>query len=667
MTDNQPGNVSCDPRPEGASTEATRSLMLFLYGERADTFARELLNDDAIAAAPKSENDRSAEARLPSGIITQDGHRGSAITRSLKKRWKPFRWSAGTVARTAASIACLVIAWEVSHQVYSMWAQDKGMFSWPSSRPYRDRQQTADPWPDIRLNSNHLINLAGKNDRAALMALLAESEASLPTTTQATVADRIHFMRTAMGGATRTWVSGVGDDVNPCSRTAPCKTFAGAISKTVANGEVTCLGPGGFGAVTITKSISIRCDELTSEALPAGAHTITINAGATDTITLRGLTIEGLGQEPNGIDILGAAMVMVDKLRINGFTGDGINFRPANESASLYVKDTSVTGNRYRVATTGILIRPSSDGYFGVRIDGSRVQRAAVGIRVDSSAVSAGTVSTSVYGSRLEYNTGDGLLVDARFGSASAWLDDAIVANNGGVGLRLLGPHGTLASDNSLVFQNAIGNVTSNVSAEHTSRIAVSASAESTKRSPRADFAKAVGAFIRQVDEASNSIDAAVQLLSKAADPTVERKMTDVGSIRKILFVLLTELEPNAPLAQAADRLDSWSSAQMTRLNSERSAFSAQDVEALVENYRRSRQAILGVRNMMTSYSREIVMTLEDLSKTEDRIAEYLLVGEASMATAAIKDVLPSIKSSIGRMAEVRARVLEIDRTAPSG
>src|ERR671920_1704957 len=58
--------------------------------------------------------------------------------------------------------------------------------------------------------------------------------------------------------ATRTWVSGVGDDVNPCSRTAPCKTYAGAISKTATNGEISTLDPGGFGAVTITKSITIE-------------------------------------------------------------------------------------------------------------------------------------------------------------------------------------------------------------------------------------------------------------------------------------------------------------------------------------------------------------------------------------------------------------------------
>src|SRR5438552_2281255 len=86
--------------------------------------------------------------------------------------------------------------------------------------------------------------------------------------------------------ATRTWVSGVGDDVNPCSRTAPCKTFAGAISKTAVNGEINCLDPGGFGAVTITKSITIDCHEIFASILSSGTNGINIpfdSFGAGDT------------------------------------------------------------------------------------------------------------------------------------------------------------------------------------------------------------------------------------------------------------------------------------------------------------------------------------------------------------------------------------------------
>src|ERR1019366_1861693 len=97
------------------------------------------------------------------------------------------------------------------------------------------------------------------------------------------------FSSAARAQATRTWVSGVGDDANPCSRTAPCKTFQGAISKTAAAGEINCLDPGGFGAVTITKSITIDCG-FTGGILVSGTNGITINDGSGAAIvTLRNM------------------------------------------------------------------------------------------------------------------------------------------------------------------------------------------------------------------------------------------------------------------------------------------------------------------------------------------------------------------------------------------
>src|SRR6201996_6368972 len=88
--------------------------------------------------------------------------------------------------------------------------------------------------------------------------------------------------------ATRTWVSGVGDDANPCSRTAPCKTFAGAIVKTAASGEIDCLDPGGFGAMTIL------CRTVTGGVVVSGTNGINVSAGASDKVVLDGLDIEGL-------------------------------------------------------------------------------------------------------------------------------------------------------------------------------------------------------------------------------------------------------------------------------------------------------------------------------------------------------------------------------------
>src|SRR6516165_5242434 len=91
---------------------------------------------------------------------------------------------------------------------------------------------------------------------------------------------------TANAQASRTWVSGVGDDANPCSRTAPCKTFPGAISKTAAGGEINVLDPGGFGAVTITKSISIIAESVEAGVLVSGTHAIIVSAGPNDVVVL---------------------------------------------------------------------------------------------------------------------------------------------------------------------------------------------------------------------------------------------------------------------------------------------------------------------------------------------------------------------------------------------
>src|SRR5437660_4855392 len=116
------------------------------------------------------------------------------------------------------------------------------------------------------------------------------------------------FASMAQAQATRTWVSGVGDDVNPCSRTAPCKTFAGAISKTATGGEIDCLDPGGFGAVTITKSITIDgTGTLASILASSGVNAIIVNC-ANAIINLKAISINGAGTTLglNGIKVLGA-------------------------------------------------------------------------------------------------------------------------------------------------------------------------------------------------------------------------------------------------------------------------------------------------------------------------------------------------------------------------
>src|SRR5450631_4629225 len=124
--------------------------------------------------------------------------------------------------------------------------------------------------------------------------------------------------------ASRTWVSGVGDDANPCSRTAPCKTFAGAISKTAASGEINVLDPGGFGALTITKSIQIR-SEFEAGVLVSGTNGIVVAVGATDKVLLEGLDIEGLGTGLDGIKMIGTGKLFIRKCTIRNFTMTGVN------------------------------------------------------------------------------------------------------------------------------------------------------------------------------------------------------------------------------------------------------------------------------------------------------------------------------------------------------
>ena len=160
---------------------------------------------------------------------------------------------------------------------------------------------------------------------------------------------------TASAQATRTWVSGVGDDANPCSRTAPCKTFAGAISKTAAGGEISVLDPGGFGAVTITKSISIIADGNEGSITSSQVNAIVVNAGVNDQVTIHGVKIEGAGTGLNGVKVLQAGEVYLSNMLIRGARGApgcGINVVPSNAPTRVYVHKTEIVANNTGVCVT---------------------------------------------------------------------------------------------------------------------------------------------------------------------------------------------------------------------------------------------------------------------------------------------------------------------------
>jgi hypothetical protein len=166
--------------------------------------------------------------------------------------------------------------------------------------------------------------------------------------------------------ATRTWVSGVGDDANPCSRTAPCKTFQGAINKTAGGGQISVLDPGGFGSVTITKSISIVAEGDLGSILVSSGSGITVNAGATGVVYLRNLDIAGIGASQSGINIVRAAAVHVSNTSIHGFNsaGTGISVVPSLSPVDVVVSDSRITDN-----VNGIRVRPTGGQRVNVMLD----------------------------------------------------------------------------------------------------------------------------------------------------------------------------------------------------------------------------------------------------------------------------------------------------------
>ncbi len=167
----------------------------------------------------------------------------------------------------------------------------------------------------------------------------------------------IAFGTTMMyGQASRTWVSGVGDDANPCSRTAPCKTFAGAISKTAAGGEIDALDPAGFGAVTITKAITLDGGGgQVGSVLVSGTNGIVVAAGPNDVVILRNLRINGISSGLNGVQFNSGKDLNIENCYIFGFTQNGINIAlNQNTAASVHVLNSVMKNN------SGVGIRASN-------------------------------------------------------------------------------------------------------------------------------------------------------------------------------------------------------------------------------------------------------------------------------------------------------------------
>lgn len=261
----------------------------------------------------------------------------------------------------------------------------------------------------------------------------------------------------AQAQATRTWVSGVGDDANPCSRTAPCKTFAGAISKTAANGEINCIDPGGFGAVTITKSITIDCDGTFGSILAAGTNGININ-GAGIVVKIRNISIQGAGTGLIGINFINGKSLAVENVIIMNFRSGsalGIRFAPSAVASLLFVSDTYVQNNGIAPGTGGgISIAPAVGGTAGVVLERVRLlfnNGAGIGL-----VSTSGPISFSMHDSVVAQNTNIGIVVAAT-SAITALFDRTSITNNGAAGLSVTGANATLRIGDSTITGNTPG------------------------------------------------------------------------------------------------------------------------------------------------------------------------------------------------------------------
>jgi hypothetical protein len=234
----------------------------------------------------------------------------------------------------------------------------------------------------------------------------------------------------------------VGDDANPCSRTAPCKTFAGTISKTAAGGEINVLDPGGFGALTITKAITIDATGVEAGVLVSGTNGIVVAAGATDAVFLRGLDFVGINGL-SGIDFVSGLMLTVENCRISGFTEAGISIASSTAGTQVYISHTLV----HDQSNSGIVISPPFGVTTSVVLDHVQVINSA-----QSGLSLNGGSYVYVRDSEFAHNGASGVTAT---GAAFLFFDSNDVSGNG-VGLTLASGASARLSRNN-VTGNAIG------------------------------------------------------------------------------------------------------------------------------------------------------------------------------------------------------------------
>ena len=259
------------------------------------------------------------------------------------------------------------------------------------------------------------------------------------------------FASLAQAQATRTWVSGVGDDANPCSRTAPCKTFAGAISKTAAGGEIDALDPGGFGAVTITKAITLDGGGgQNASVLTAGTNGINISAAATDVITINNLRFQGLSQTANpglsAIRVNTAKGVIVTNCLIENWGVNGID-DVRNAGGFLEINNTSITN----CTQNGVNINPSSGATSPhLHMANSNVQGSG-----SNGLLLGSNVRAVIYNSVIAQSVGAGVFAQQTAGGATDVNVDQCVVSHNVVGFQANTAGATIRVSNTTAIGNA--------------------------------------------------------------------------------------------------------------------------------------------------------------------------------------------------------------------
>jgi Pro-kumamolisin, activation domain/Divergent InlB B-repeat domain len=276
--------------------------------------------------------------------------------------------------------------------------------------------------------------------------------------------ENVTAMFSSPGGSsptTQTWVSGtLGNDANPCTRAAPCLTFAAALALTTPGGEIDVLDPGDFGAVTITQSVSIVGDQAgISGVMPSsGTSGIVISAGVNDVINLHGLFFDGANSSvPSGIAFNSGSRLYIEKCAVLGFATSGITFSPGTGSATtakLFVLDTTILNN-----ATGFLIRPTNGIAANVALRLLRIANSTGdGLRVDGSGGS-GAITLAIADSSANFNASNGIDALSGPGNVTASVMRVVMSANGAAGIAANQTSGGIASvtvGSSMLYGNTI-------------------------------------------------------------------------------------------------------------------------------------------------------------------------------------------------------------------